>query len=398
MNKGQRKTWQTPWGYIESFLIAGGLLITGWGLDLLVHAPVPLMRFPVNIIAFFVLIIIMGLLFYVSRKVKGLIWFYSIPASISAIVLFAIISLIIALVPQTQEFTSPLRSITRGWAYFLSYFYLLLTLGVTVIRKTVEYKNTSIGFVLNHLGLWLALAAAAIGAGDRQKLTMFLKENETIWYAFNDVRASFELPFAIELNDFELDEYPPKLAIIDNETGEFIKMAGKPLITEFTQNTKMSLGGYSFVIKEFYPLSWAMGNHYRPVNTIGACPSVGIIIEGSDSLKWISCGSFMQNPQALALDERQTLVMLKPEPLRYASEITLYRKDGDISKEVIEVNKPLKIGGWKIYQVSYDEKMGQWSETSIVEIINDPWLPIVYSGCILMILGSSILIYKGKKR
>ena len=397
MNKTQRKIWQSPWGYIESFLVAAGLLISGWGLDLITHTPVPLIHFPLNIVVFFVLIFVMGLIYYVSLKFKSLKWFYSIPASISAIVLFTVLSLIIALVPQTQEFSNPLQSVTRGWTYFISYFYLLLTLGVTVIKKLAEYKYTSIGFVLNHLGLWLTLAAAAIGAGDRQKLTMYLKENKTVWYAFNDKRESFELPFALELNDFILEEYPPKIAIINNETGEFIKKAGKPLITEFTLNERMALGDYIFIIKEFYPLSWWMGNQYKPVNTIGAVPSVSISLQGKDSLQWISCGSFMQNPKAMIIDKQQSLVLLAPEPSRYAK-VTLYNKNGEIKQEVIEVNKPLKVEGWKIYQVSYDEKMGQWSETSVVEIINDPWLPIVISGCILMVLGASILIYNGKKK
>ncbi|MBN1183088.1 MAG: cytochrome c biogenesis protein ResB [Bacteroidales bacterium] len=398
MDKKKKHIWQSPWGYIESFLIAGSILIIGWGIDLITHTPVPLMHFPVNIIAFFTLILVMGLLFRVSTKIKGFKWFFSVPASLSAIVLFAVLSLIIALVPQTRDFSTPLRSVTSGWAYFLSYLYLLLTLGVTWIKKTVEYKTTSIGFILNHLGLWLALAAAAIGAGDRQKLTMYLKETETVWYAFNEKGESFELPFAVELNDFQLEEYTPKIAIIDNQTGEFIKKAGKPLITDFVVNDEMVFGDYTFIVKEYYPLSWEMGNVYQPVNTIGATPSAGILLTDYDTLQWISSGSFMQNPRILNLTDDHSLIMLKPEPSRYISKVTLYEKDGVVTKNTIEVNKPLKIGGWKVYQVSYDDNMGRWSETSTVELINDPWLRIVYAGCILMVLGAAYLIYNGKKR
>ena len=54
----------------------------------------------------------------------------------------------------------------------------------------------------------------------------------------------------------------------------------------------------------------------------------------------------------------------------------------------IEVNKPLSIAGWKIYQLSYDETKGKWSRMSVFELVRDPWLPIVYTGILMMIAGA----------
>lgn len=39
------------------------------------------------------------------------------------------------------------------------------------------------------------------------------------WRATDDKGQLIELPLAIELKDFTIDEYPPKLMLIDNETG-----------------------------------------------------------------------------------------------------------------------------------------------------------------------------------
>ena len=39
------------------------------------------------------------------------------------------------------------------------------------------------------------------------------------WRATDDKGKLIELPLAIELKDFTIDEYPPKLMLIDNETG-----------------------------------------------------------------------------------------------------------------------------------------------------------------------------------
>ena len=44
------------------------------------------------------------------------------------------------------------------------------------------------------------------------------------------------------------------------------------------------------------------------------------------------------------------------------------------------MNKPVEVDGWKIYQYGYDTQMGPMSQTSILELVSDPWLPLVYTG------------------
>ena len=63
-------------------------------------------------------------------------------------------------------------------------------------------------------------------------------------------------------------------------------------------------------------------------------------------------------------------------------------ESGKRQQAVIEVNKPLSIEGWKIYQLSYDETKGKWSDTSVFELVRDPWLYAVYFGLILMVIGA----------
>lgn len=77
----------------------------------------------------------------------------------------------------------------------------------------------------------------------------------------------------------------------------------------------------------------------------------------------------------------------------------MYQKDSSrYSFEAdITVNSPLELQGWKIYQTSYDENMGQWSTSSILELIRDPWLPVVYVGLGMLILGSFLLLFKIRK-
>ena len=103
---------------------------------------------------------------------------------------------------------------------------------------------------------------------------------------------------------------------------------------------------------------------------------------------WVSCGSFMFPYKALRLDEAVSLIMPEREPRRFASDVVLYTQSGLRKEGTIEVNKPFEIEGWKIYQLSYDESKGRWSNVSVFELVRDPWLPYVYIGIGMMVLGA----------
>lgn len=48
----------------------------------------------------------------------------------------------------------------------------------------------------------------------------------------------------------------------------------------------------------------------------------------------------------------------------------------------------MKVDGWKIYQYSYDTRMGKDNEISIFQLVKDPWLPLVYAGIFMMLAGA----------
>jgi hypothetical protein len=77
------------------------------------------------------------------------------------------------------------------------------------------------------------------------------------------------------------------------------------------------------------------------------------------------------------------------KPKRFASDIHILTQSGQHIDATIDVNKPIEVDGWKIYQYGYDTQMGAMSQTSILELISDPWLPLVYAG-IYMLLGGAV--------
>ena len=83
------------------------------------------------------------------------------------------------------------------------------------------------------------------------------------------------------------------------------------------------------------------------------------------------------------------------EVKKYTSHVTVMTESGYSKKATIEVNSPLTIDNWKIYQFSYDESMGKYSKTSVFELVYDPWLKIVYAGIFMLLAGSLFLFIMG---
>ena len=84
-------------------------------------------------------------------------------------------------------------------------------------------------------------------------------------------------------------------------------------------------------------------------------------------------------------------------PKRYASDVNIYTKSGNNFHATVDVNKPFKVDGWKIYQYGYDTAAGPESRISILELVSDPWLPAVYAGIAMMLAGAFTLLFISRK-
>lgn len=118
-------------------------------------------------------------------------------------------------------------------------------------------------------------------------------------------------------------------------------------------------------------------------------------------------------PEWRAIDAEQNLVHLPiaielqqfimevyddGSPKRFASEIQIYTKSGKNFHATVDVNKPAKVEGWKIYQFGYDTQAGAMSRTSIFELVRDPWLPAVYTGIGMMLLGAFCMFILAQRK
>jgi ABC-type transport system involved in cytochrome c biogenesis permease subunit len=196
---------------------------------------------------------------------------------------------------RQQEGGSWLNDMLSFWPFVLVYVYMTVILGVVTLRRIFRFQvsgfkwKRDIPFLLNHLGLFVALTTATLGNADMQRVKMITSIGQPEWRALTQERAIKEMPIAIELKKFIMETY---------EDGK---------------------------------------------------------------------------------------------PKRYASEIQILTQSGKNIETTVEVNKPYEVDGWKIYQYGYDTQMGAQSQISILELVSDPWLPLVYAGFYMMLAGALLM-------
>jgi hypothetical protein len=419
-----RPLWSPPWGFPEAFLIPCGLLLVGLALELVVpNTLTPALAWPLNGLLGAGLLLLLGL----GRGLGGgtaLVRFLgSIPAAIGATVGFGAVGLLLGVFPQgavpqnmppSLGFRLGLYDILGSWSYLLLTAWFVLVLGFAAARRAWPLSLANLGYLLSHGGLFLAVAGAHLGANDLERLTMNLQEGQPVWVGVDREGRERALDFALALTDFDLEEYPAELALVDRKTGEMeggrrVELgppaspspgeAGDGGTAREQTAALRQLPGWEIQTLQYLETAAKVGQRFVEVHDLGTARAAEVEAthraSGRTVKGWVSCGSFLRQAQVLDLDERLALVMLPPRPKRFLSTATLYQKGGPTEAVALEVNKPLTVQGWKVYQLSYDEALGRWSKVSILEAVRDPWLPLVYAGIFMMIAGALWLGFLG---
>ena len=210
----------------EGFLIGGGLIFAGLMLELSV-GPVMWDAFawPANgivLAGFFILLTAMA---YLRKKVYAFQWMTTYQAAIPAMVYAVVLTIIMGLTRQQVNGTW-LNNMLSFWPFVLIYVYLTVILGLTILRRIVNCPlgrrtlatngtqelsiinlKRDIPFLLNHMGLFLALTMATLGNADMQRVKMICSVGEPEWRALAKDGAIKEMPIAIELKKFIMETY-----------------------------------------------------------------------------------------------------------------------------------------------------------------------------------------------
>ena len=290
--------WKKPWSMKEGLLVGGGLIVVGLLLELSVgQVRWEAFMWPTNIVVFSGFIAIIAAMFLLRERVYAFRFVGTYQAAIPAMIYAVVLTIIMGLTRQEINGTW-LNNMLTFWPFVLIYVFISVILGFIILRRLIHLSSwrKDIPFLLNHLGLFLALTTATLGNADMQRVKMITTVGETEWRAMTSEGAIKEMPLAIELKKFIMETYD----------------------------------------------------------------------DGS--------------------------------PKRFASEIQILTKTGKNIETVVDVNKPFEVDGWKIYQYGYDTNMGAKSQVSILELVSDPWLPLVYAGIYMMLAGAVCMFVLGGRR
>jgi hypothetical protein len=377
----------------------------------------PLLAWPLNgyVLAGFVTLLIAGRVTLPQTVFWK--WLTGIPLALCSLGALLVLSLLAGIMPQDAAANvAPwakqlgLHQVFSSWPFVLTMAVLLINLGLTALKWLWPFQWNHIPFLLNHVGLWVALTCGLLGAGDIARLNLILPEHSASHLAYDAQGQGHALPFAVYLKSFTLDEFTPMVLLADHHSGQNLWQKGDPMI-ELTPGrqgllpTHAKAGqftqGYHIEVLRFLAhgrlgRDTQQGLVYRASSDKIDPPASLIKISnprtGADATGWITRGGPTALPQTLAL-EGVDAMMSEARPKRFESQVLIAHPDHHVSEARLEVNKPITVAGWRLYQKSYEQQIGSGAQVSIVEAIRDPWLPAVYTGvCMLLLAACGLLV------
>ena len=279
--------WNKPWTMKEGFLIGGGLIFAGLMLQLSV-GPVlwDAFAWPANGLVLSSFFVMLTAMVYLRKKVYAFQWMTTYQAAIPAMV-YAVVLTIIMGVTRQQVNGTWLNNMLSFWPFVLIYVYLTVILGLTIHRRFRRIfrgqgsMKHDIPFLLNHLGLFIALTTATLGSADIQRVKMITAIGEPEWRAMEQSGAIKEMEIAIELKKFIMETYdngaPKRFA----SEIQILTKSGKNIETIVEVNKPYEVDGWKIY-------------QYGYDTQMGAQSQISILELVSDPwLPWVYTGFYM---------------------------------------------------------------------------------------------------------
>ncbi len=201
----------TPWKMKEGFLIGGGLIIAGLALELTIGAVNwSAFSWPVNGIVLSGLLVMLAVMTLLYNKVYAIRYLCTYQAAIPTMVYAVVLTIIMGLTRQTDDGTW-LNNMLTFWPFVLIYVFIAIILGLITLRRLgrlrYHFGLRDASFLLNHLGLFMAMVCATLGNADIQRLKLTAIIDEPEWRAIDQEQRIVELPFMIQLDKFIMETY-----------------------------------------------------------------------------------------------------------------------------------------------------------------------------------------------
>lgn len=388
------------WGYKRAFLRCALLFVVGTTLQLAVgDIDSSLLHYPWGLILAVNYLYLLVVAYAMRNRWRWLRQLGDDKACLSSLAAFGAIVIVFGLTrqdPAREGLVGALgfSRMTSSWPFNLLLFYFMTTLGIRTVSDIHHLRDRRMAAVLTHLGVFVLLVAGTFGSGDTVRCMVTTRVGTPVSIGRDDAGHEVRLPFALTLDDFSIEEYPPKLYLLDTRR----ESSSREFLSVEADGAEAIIGDWRIRAEHSLDMAGRLPEEsdWRAMKHVGAAPAVYASAEntvtGERFSGWVSCGSHIFEPSYLMLDDGMAVAMPRREAKRYLSRVNIM-EEGGIRRDVeIEVNHPARVGSWRVYQVGYDTSKGRWSDTSVLECIRDPWYGAAHLA-LWMLLAAGVVMF-----
>ena len=387
------------WGYKRAFARCALLFAAGTALQIIFgDIDNSFLRYPWGLIIAINYLYLLVLIHFQTDKWPWLKRLYDGYACVSALASMVVVTIIFGLTrqdPATEGVVGLLgfSRMTSSWPFNILLLYFTTTTGLAVVDDLHHWRQRRLAAVLSHLAVFVLLVVGVFGSGDKQRVNVTTQVGHTTHVGLTDDGEQVQLPFALTLKEFTMDEYPPKLYVLDTRT----ESSSMDFLSVEAEGVAADIEGWHIVAERSIDMAGRRteSGEWQQMEHIGAAPAVYVKarhqLSGEEFEGWVSCGSFVFEPSYLMLGGRYAVAMPRREAKRYLSRVELLNEEGQTHLYNIEVNHPARVGGWYIYQMGYDTQRGRWSEVSVLECVRDGWYSAVHIALWMMLAAGVVM-------
>lgn len=388
------------WGCKRAFLRCALLFVVGTTLQLAVgDIDSSLLHYPWGLILAVNYLYLLVVAYAMRNRWRWLRQLGDDKACLSSLAAFGAIVIVFGLTrqdPAREGLVGALgfSRMTSSWPFNLLLFYFMTTLGIRTVSDIHHLRDRRMAAVLTHLGVFVLLVAGTFGSGDTVRCMVTTRVGTPVSIGRDDAGHEVRLPFALTLDDFSIEEYPPKLYLLDTRR----ESSSREFLSVEADGAEAVIGDWRIRAEHSLDMAGRLPEEsdWRAMKHVGAAPAVYASAEntvtGERFSGWVSCGSHIFEPSYLMLDDGMAVAMPRREAKRYLSRVNIM-EEGGIRRDVeIEVNHPARVGSWRVYQVGYDTSKGRWSDTSVLECIRDPWYGAAHLA-LWMLLAAGVVMF-----
>ena len=387
------------WGYKRSFLRCALLFLAGTTLQMAFgDIDNSFLRYPWGLIIAINYVYLLVLIHFQQERwpwLKRLSDHYACTSSLAAMIAMTIIFGLTRQDPATEGFVGAMgfSRMTSSWPFNILLLYFTTTTGLAVMDDLHHLRKRRVAAVMSHLAVFVVLVAGIFGSGDKVRVSINTHLDTPVHAGFDRTGNMTQLPFEITLKEFKMDEYPPKLYVLNTAT----ETSSRDFLLVEQEGATAVVDGWEITAEKYIDMAGRIPeqNDFKEMLHIGAAPAVYVKVKnqltGEQTEGWVSCGSFIFEPSYLFVTKQLAIAMPRREAKRYLSRVEVIGEKGEREKFNIEVNHPARIGSWYIYQVGYDTARGRWSTTSVLECVRDRWYSAIHIALWTMLAAGVVM-------